>query len=128
MNFTATYNPERPNSVTLQWSSLLPEHQNGIVTGYALTSVPSNGLEEPQDVILKPNLVSFELTNLIPDTQYDVSISAITIAGRGPTSNAQVTVLPNGNYIIMESQLGNLRKGRTDSVKHTFLVIIIEDF
>lgn len=76
--------------------SIPPEHWNGLPTGYVVNVVPSNGRNRPQELILEPNLVSFEITGLTPNAQYNVSISAFTGAGRGPTAEAQVTLLPRG--------------------------------
>lgn len=95
-NFIATRHTRRSGSIVLQWTAIPLQHRNGLLTGYVVTTVPSNGRDQPQELILEPNLASFELTGLTPDTQYNISISAFTEAGRGPTAEAQVMLNPRG--------------------------------
>lgn len=92
-DFTATYNSERPSTIVLEWTAIPLEHQNGIITGYVVTTSSEGG--EDQELTLEPNLVTFELTGLVP-AQYNISISAVTEVGRGPMSTTQVLVLPAG--------------------------------
>ena len=40
--------------------------------------------------------MTFELTGLRPDTEYNFTIAAYTVVGRGPVAVGQVTLLPRG--------------------------------
>lgn len=99
-NFVATRHRIRSGSIVLQWTAIPPEHRNGLLTGYVVTTVPSNGQSQPREENVEPNLVSFEVAGLTPNTQYNVSISAFTNAGRGPAARAQVTLFPRGNHYV----------------------------
>lgn len=92
----AIYSVIHPTSITLEWTAIPPEHLNGILAGYVATTVPSDGSEAPQEIILEPNLVTFEIMGVRPNTRYNVTIAAFTAVGRGPISSTHVTLLPRG--------------------------------
>lgn len=95
-NFTATFSTRLPTSIMLEWTAIPPEHQNGIIIGYVVTVVPSVGNTEPRELNLTSNLVIYEVMDLIPNTQYSVTIAAYTEEGPGPVSTTQVMLLPRG--------------------------------
>ncbi len=99
VNFKATRRGSQASSVLLTWAAIPLQHRNGILTGYAVTAVASFGSDEPREVTVEPELVLFEWTDLTPDTQYNISIAALTVAGRGPIATAQVTLLPRGKLL-----------------------------
>ena len=106
-NFTVDYNPARPTVINLRWRSLPTEHHNGVIRGYVVTALPVQGPGEPLHLnITPPSLESFQLSDLTPNTLYNISIAAFTAVGRGPMSSAQIRLLPRGklrgNYLKLK--------------------------
>ena len=108
-NFTASRHAERADSIVLRWTAIAPEHRNGILLGYVVTVVrgqsnsegEQRSAEGVQELEVEPNLVSFVIEGLVPDTQYSIAISARTGVGRGPVARAHVMLLPRGKLDVV---------------------------
>jgi hypothetical protein len=98
VNFTATV---LSGSIVLRWVEIPIEQRNGLLSGYVVIWAPSDGSRSEQELTLRPDLVSYELTRLPADTQYNISILAFTVAGRGPSAQAQVTLPPHGTLLYI---------------------------
>lgn len=94
--FIAEYDPGRPTTVNLTWTAVPSEHRNGVLRGYTVTVVPSQGAGEALEANVTSNQESLQLDNLVPNTLYNFSIAAFTSIGRGPSSTTQVHLLPRG--------------------------------
>ena len=98
----------------LRWTAIAPEHRNGILLGYVVTVVQGSSAGDQdeggsQELEVEPNLVSLVVEGLVPDTQYNVTISAWTAVGCGPMAHAYV--LPRGIlwFIVLLKQMFVLR-------------------
>ncbi|KAK5608394.1 hypothetical protein CRENBAI_026444, partial [Crenichthys baileyi] len=73
-------------SVQLSWSPPVLAERNGVITEYTLAYKEARAREAPQELRLPPNLSSYELNSLKPNSAYDVKIRAHTSVGPGPYS------------------------------------------
>ncbi|MEQ2211492.1 hypothetical protein XENOCAPTIV_003666 [Xenoophorus captivus] len=73
-------------SVQLSWSPPVLAERNGVITEYTLAYKEAGTREAPQELRLPPNLSSYELNSLKPNSAYDVKIRAHTSVGPGPYS------------------------------------------
>ena len=85
-----------PNSTTINLNieEPLPEHQNGIITGYlvSLTQASSGRRQE-----FSPSRSTITIPSLTPYTRYFITVAAKTINGTGPPSESyEVSTLEAG--------------------------------
>ncbi|XP_017268854.1 receptor-type tyrosine-protein phosphatase S isoform X8 [Kryptolebias marmoratus] len=73
-------------SVQLSWSPPVLAERNGVITEYTLAYKEAGTREAPQELRLPPNLSSYVLNSLKPNSAYDVKIRAHTSVGPGPYS------------------------------------------
>uniref|UniRef100_A0A3Q2PUH7 protein-tyrosine-phosphatase n=1 Tax=Fundulus heteroclitus TaxID=8078 RepID=A0A3Q2PUH7_FUNHE len=73
-------------SVLLSWSPPVLAERNGVITEYTLAFKEAGTRETPQELRIPPNLSSYELNSLKPNSAYDVKIRAHTSVGPGPYS------------------------------------------
>ncbi|XP_047230412.1 receptor-type tyrosine-protein phosphatase S isoform X11 [Girardinichthys multiradiatus] len=73
-------------SMQLSWSPPVLAERNGVITEYTLAYKEAGTREAPQELRLPPNLSSYELNSLKPNSAYDVKIRAHTSVGPGPYS------------------------------------------
>lgn len=80
-----------PSAISVSWIPPLLIDHNGDLTGYRLlySEADSNNV---QHVLLLPNVTMYEITQLIPSTEYRVLVACINANGTGPFS-ASITVL-----------------------------------
>lgn len=85
----------------LSWEEVPIASQNGIIGGYTLIvaslGTSSGNIADTDVAMLEANIFSYEVTGLIPDTLYNISLAAHTSAGVGPMTSIQISVLPRGN-------------------------------
>lgn len=73
-------------SVQLSWSPPVLAERNGVITEYTLAYKEAGTRDAPKELHLLPNLSSYELNSLKPNSAYDVQIRAHTSVGPGPYS------------------------------------------
>ena len=99
-NFTANYDRLRPTSVQFSWEEVPIASQNGIIRGYTLIveqlETNSENIIDTDVTMLEANTFSHEVTSLIHNTVYNISLAARTSSGVGPVSSIQVFILPEG--------------------------------
>ena len=79
-----------PTTLTLSWSLPLPQHKNGIITGYTiLLTQSSNGRRRRYNNI---RLMGYTIDSLTPYTMYSVVVAARTVNGTGPYSDGMEAV------------------------------------
>ena len=72
-------------SITLQWSPVPTEHQNGVILGYYVKyNLSSPHGNKTVNITVPPNKLSVELSKLAVFTFYFIRVSAFTSAGVGP--------------------------------------------
>ena len=98
--FTASRDRASPTLVNLRWAAIPARHRNGVIRGYEVTAVPSQG--ETLEMNISSHLVMFQLTGLTRKTLYTISIAAFTEVGKGPTATIQILLLPGGSYRLVE--------------------------
>ncbi|XP_058469849.1 collagen alpha-1(XII) chain isoform X2 [Solea solea] len=84
------YNPT-PNSLNVRW-----EPATGQVQQYRVTYAPLTGARPAESVLVPGNLNTAFLDNLIPDTPYSVSVSALYADGEGRPVKDSGKTLPRG--------------------------------
>ncbi|XP_068610238.1 collagen alpha-1(XII) chain [Brachionichthys hirsutus] len=102
------YNPA-PNSLNARW-----EPASGQVQQYRVEYVPLFGARPKESVLLPGNINNVFLDNLIPDTPYSVSVSALYADGPGPTINGNGKTLPRAgprNMRVFDSTTDSLTIG-----------------
>lgn len=72
-------------SVTLSWSALPKEHQNGLITGYTITVY--EGTEKKQEKAVT-DVNGTTVSSLSGNTHYTLYMAAKTCVGIGPYSDA----------------------------------------
>lgn len=83
----------------LSWEEVPSASQNGIIRGYTLIIAPQGiSSDNNNGTRLGPNVFSYEVTGLMPNSVYNISLAAHTSAGVGPMSSVQVSLLPEGKY------------------------------
>ncbi|XP_033821417.1 receptor-type tyrosine-protein phosphatase S isoform X2 [Periophthalmus magnuspinnatus] len=73
-------------SVQVSWSPPVLAERNGVITEYTLAYKEAGTGEAPRELHLPPNLSSYVLNSLKPNSAYDVKIRAHTSVGPGPYS------------------------------------------
>uniref|UniRef100_A0A667X3H7 protein-tyrosine-phosphatase n=1 Tax=Myripristis murdjan TaxID=586833 RepID=A0A667X3H7_9TELE len=73
-------------SVQLSWSPPVLAERNGAITEYTLAYKEAGTGGAPRELRLPPNLSSYVLNSLKPNSAYDVKIRAHTSVGPGPYS------------------------------------------
>uniref|UniRef100_A0A1A7X8Q7 protein-tyrosine-phosphatase n=1 Tax=Iconisemion striatum TaxID=60296 RepID=A0A1A7X8Q7_9TELE len=73
-------------SLQLSWSPPVLAERNGLITEYTLAYKETGTGAAPLELRLPPNLSSFVLNSLKPNSAYDVKIRAHTSIGPGPYS------------------------------------------
>ena len=72
-------------SIFIQWGTLPPIQQNGIIINYTVLLAPYVTANQPTVTLNTFNL-ELEVKYLIPFTRYNISVAAITQVGSGPRS------------------------------------------
>ena len=90
------FDPTKPAIVDLSWSSLPPEQHNGIILGYLVMAIPSQG--DSRELNISADLEEVQLTGLTLNVFYNFSVAAFTSAGVGPAASMQILLLPGGWY------------------------------
>ncbi|XP_075896711.1 receptor-type tyrosine-protein phosphatase S isoform X4 [Nelusetta ayraudi] len=73
-------------TLQLSWSPPVMAERNGVITEYTLAYKEAGFGETPQELRLPPSLSSYVLSDLSPNSAYDVKIRAHTSIGPGPFS------------------------------------------
>ncbi|XP_055020521.1 receptor-type tyrosine-protein phosphatase S [Boleophthalmus pectinirostris] len=73
-------------SVQVSWSPPVLAERNGVITEYTLAYKEAGTGEAPRELRLPPNLSTYVLNSLKPNSAYDVKIRAHTSVGPGPYS------------------------------------------
>ncbi|XP_072294801.1 receptor-type tyrosine-protein phosphatase S isoform X11 [Eucyclogobius newberryi] len=73
-------------SVQVSWSPPVLAERNGVITEYTLAYKEAGTGEAPRELHLPPNLSTYVLNSLKPNSAYDVKIRAHTSVGPGPYS------------------------------------------
>lgn len=99
--FVSTYLPSNPTSVQLSWNEIPRELRNGIISGYVLTVVliASNdgiGIGSRNVTVLGPEVLFYEITHLLLNAVYNLSLVAQTSAGIGPEVVIQLSTSVTG--------------------------------
>ena len=86
------------NSYTLSisWSSLPPEHANGVVRGYTVTLLETDTLDS---ITNATNQTSITLSSLIPSFTYVYTVAATTIE-LGPASPRMNITMPEDGKLL----------------------------
>lgn len=73
-------------TLQLSWLPPVMAERNGVITEYTLAYKEAGFGEAPQELRLPPSLSSYVLSDLSPNSAYDVKIRAHTSIGPGPFS------------------------------------------
>ena len=79
-------------SVILQWQP--PAQPNGIITAYKITAMNTQ-----QTVIVNSSIISYTFCGLQPGQIVSYTISAITVAGVGPTASVSITTKEKSEFL-----------------------------
>uniref|UniRef100_UPI003AAE1D4A collagen alpha-1(XII) chain-like n=1 Tax=Centroberyx gerrardi TaxID=166262 RepID=UPI003AAE1D4A len=82
------YNPS-PNSLNVRW-----EPASGQVQQYRVSYTPLTGVRPAESVLVPGTLTNAFLDNLVPDTPYSVSVTALYADGEGPEVKDNGKTLP----------------------------------
>jgi len=95
----------QPRSISLHWSGIECEHQNGYMT-YVIEYLGEKFRIDHYEVITGTSSTSSKLSNLIPNTNYRIRICGLTSAGKGLYSQYNITrTLPDGETDIVARSL-----------------------
>ncbi|XP_068726145.1 protein sidekick-1-like [Montipora capricornis] len=77
-------------TILVHWDEVLPSHKNGIITNYTVSyqATSERIVNAPVNttIVVAPTMQA-NLTDLIINMKYNISVLASTIKGRGPSSN-----------------------------------------
>ena len=102
-----------PEMVDFFWEPPPPDQQNGIITGYNIVCIPTEG-DQPVNITVTDVGISGTLSATVgmftPATQYNCAITASTSAGPGAAETRNVitckeTILPFTYMYIINQQL-----------------------
>ena len=84
-------------TVTLSW--MRPNPPNGIIIGYQLAYRRTN---DSSFILLLPsnNEVTRTVTELLPNTEYQFRVAAVTIVGRGPYTDITQSTTSELNFLL----------------------------
>ncbi|XP_038160859.1 collagen alpha-1(XII) chain [Cyprinodon tularosa] len=82
------YNPS-PNSLNVRW-----EAATGLVQQYRVAYAPLSGVRPSESVLVPGTITNAYLDNLIPDTPYSVTVTAIYADGEGSEMKSDGKTLP----------------------------------
>ncbi|XP_034018402.1 collagen alpha-1(XII) chain isoform X2 [Thalassophryne amazonica] len=102
------YNPT-PNSLNVRW-----EPATGQVQQYRMVYAPLNGVRPAESVLVPASTNNGFLDNLIPDTPYSVSVTALYADGKGPLVKSNGKTLPRTgprNMRVFDSTTNTLTIG-----------------
>ncbi|XP_039980832.1 collagen alpha-1(XII) chain isoform X2 [Xiphias gladius] len=102
------YNPT-PNSLNVRW-----EPASGQVQQYKVTYSPLTGTRPAESVMVPGNINNAFLDNLIPDTPYTISVSAMYADGEGPPVKGSDRTLPRAgprNMRVFDATTSSLTIG-----------------
>ena len=88
-------------SVYVQWNLLPLIDQNGIIVNYNITLVPTAITANQSTVVVSTSNLNITIDNLVPHTNYSVTIVAFTSVGSGPPSIAVVVETPEDGKLIL---------------------------
>ena len=87
-------------SVYVQWNLLPLIKQNGIIVNYSITLVPTAITANQPTVVVSTQNLNITIDNLVPHTNYSVTVVAFTRVGSGPPSIAVVVETPEDGKLI----------------------------
>ena len=88
-------------SVYVQWNLLPLIDQNGIIVNYNITLVPTAITANQSTVVVSTSNLNITIDNLVPHTNYSVTIVAFTSVGNGTPSIAVVVETPEDGKLIL---------------------------
>ena len=88
-------------SVYVQWNLLPLVYQNGIIVHYSITLVPTAITANQSTVVVSTPNLNITIENLVPHTNYSVTVVAFTRVGGGPPSIAVVVDTPEDSKLIL---------------------------
>ena len=76
-------------AVSISWLPPTPEHWNGEITGYVVTITDLNSFqrEREMEIEIDTNVTSLIKRGLRTSRQYNFTVAAVTVKGRGPSSH-----------------------------------------
>ena len=72
-------------SIQVLWDEVLPEQQNGVITGYTVTYKAQAG-NQSDNISISPSNRQVEIADLKKFANYNVTVFASTAKGDGPRS------------------------------------------
>ena len=93
-------NPLSPTNLTVTWED--PTTLNGVLVGFVLQLSVSMPVSWVSTVRVPSTTHSFTWNSLHPHYSYEVSIVALTEAGRGPSSSSMIQMPEDGKCIIFQ--------------------------
>ena len=99
-----TTNVLSANIISVTWDDPLPIEQNGIIIAYTLTYKGVERDTTSRDVILYSNgtfFTNYILSELDEHTNYTISVSASTSAGKGPSSTLTTITDQDGEFVCL---------------------------
>ena len=88
-------------SVYVRWNLLPLIDQNGIIVHYSIILVPTAITANQSTVVVSTSNLNITIDNLVPHTNYSVTIVAFTSIGSGPPSIAVVVETPEDGKLIL---------------------------
>ena len=104
-------------SIEVSWAPLPSQVNNGRIHGYRVChKLASSDLPSEKSCFVSRNATSYLVQDLTPYTQYDIEISARTMAGYGPA--ATLSARTNESSKVMNKLfIGNLDQRECTAVK-----------
>ena len=100
LNFSASI--DGPRMLTFSWRSPSEEQQNGPIVGYHLQCISIHDHDHRIEIDLTSNDYiqltnnSLSVSEVLPNTSYNCSVSASTAAGRGPIASQTISTPEDG--------------------------------
>lgn len=85
------------SSITVSWNPVPPGHENGVIIGYRVLYVKEREAQPKLNSTLQANVSAvFEVTGLMPFTNYCIQVLAFTRQGDGNISDCLITSTAEG--------------------------------
>ena len=95
LNFTVSISG--PRTLTFSWKPPSEDQQNGPIIRYCLQCIAIHDRDHRVEMNMDYLQMSFSVSEFLPDTSYNCSVSALTAAGRGPIASQTISTLEDGN-------------------------------
>ena len=99
LNFTITISG--PRTLIFSWKPPSEDQQNGPLIGYRLQCIAIHDRDHRVEMNMGYLQMRFSVSEFLPDTSYNCSVSALTAAGRGPIASQTILTPEDGNSLLL---------------------------